>query len=85
MHTAPVPTGVPAAQRAGSGSSSIGGEGLSVPSKGLVGVLSGEDVTSCVPRVMSAFVNRRWVRLILAMCKFVLLPWGEPEFRRGQS
>jgi hypothetical protein len=82
MRTAPVPTGVPAA---GAGVSAGSGGGSSAPSSGSGGVSSGRDVAYCVPRVTRAFMNRGWFRLISAMCAFVLVPWGEPEVRRGQS
>ncbi len=36
------------------------------------------------PRTVSTLSNLSLFRLILAMCEFVMLSMGEPEFRRGR-
>ncbi len=83
--TAPVPIGVPVAARSGVGGLSGDGIGTSAPSRGSGGTSAGGDVVAGVPIVTRVVVCCGRLQFSLAICKLVLLPWGEPEFPRGQG
>ncbi len=84
MCTAPVPRVIPAAPGLGAVDLSRGRVGLSVPSRGSMGRPAGWAASSGVSWVTRTFLNCKWLRLSSAMCKFVLLPGGEPEYPLGR-